>query len=93
MSLEPDFAAKQPNMPKVFLSYARDDSAKAQSLVKALEAQVMAQWGKRDEAIEFLERALALRDAGLVRIKNDPSLDPLRRDSRFAAIERKIGFA
>ncbi len=57
------------------------------------QAQVMAQWGKRDEGIEFLERALALRDAGLVRIKNDPLLDPLRRDLRFAAIERKIGFA
>ena len=57
------------------------------------QAQVMAQWGKRDEAIEFLERALVLRDAGLVRIKNDPLLDPLRPDSRFAAIERKIGFS
>lgn len=54
--------------------------------------QVLAQWGRNDEAIGQLQRALALNDAGLVRMRNDPLLDPLRKDQRFTDIERRIGF-
>ncbi len=71
MSLEPDIAAKQPNMLKVFLSYAREDSAKAQNLVKALEADGFAVWW--DELIsgghafaERIDQALADADVVLV---------------------------
>ena len=52
----------------------------------------MAQWGRGDNALGFLEQALALRDAGLVRLRNDPLLDPVRTQPRFIAIEREIGF-
>lgn len=55
-------------------------------------AQVLAQWGRKDDALAHLEQALALRDAGLVRLRNDPLLDPLREDARFAKIARTIGF-
>ena len=56
------------------------------------QAQVLAQWGRRDEALLELERAFAVRDAGLVRLRNDPLLDPVRDDARFAKLERTIGF-
>ena len=57
------------------------------------QAQVLAQWGRKDDALGQLERALALRDAGLVRLRNDPLLDPVRGDARFAKLEQTIGFA
>lgn len=57
------------------------------------QAQVLAQWGRKDDALAQLEQALALRDAGLVRLRNDPLLDPVREDARFAKIEQTIGFA
>jgi TolB-like protein/Tfp pilus assembly protein PilF len=57
------------------------------------QAQVLAQWGRTDDALAQLEQALGLRDAGLVRLRNDPLLDPVRKDSRFAKIEQTIGFA
>jgi TolB-like protein/Tfp pilus assembly protein PilF len=57
------------------------------------QAQVLAQWGRKDDALAQLEQALALRDAGLVRLRNDPLLDPVRGDARFAKIEQVIGFA
>lgn len=57
------------------------------------QAQVYAQWGDKAEALNHLETAYAKRDAGLVRLRNDPLLDPVRQDARFAEIERRIGFA
>jgi hypothetical protein len=54
---------------------------------------VLAQWDRKKAALEQLELALALRDAGLVRLRNDPLLDPVREDARFAKIEQSIGFA
>ena len=54
---------------------------------------MLAQWGRKDDALKELEQALALRDAGLVRLRNDPLLDPVRNDERFAKIEQAIGFA
>ena len=35
------------------------------------------------EAIEWLEKAVELQDPGLVAIKADPLLDPLRKIDRF----------
>ena len=57
------------------------------------QAQVLAQWGRKHAALTELEQALALRDAGLVQLRNDPLLDPVRQDARFAKIEQAIGFA
>jgi len=33
-----------------------------------------------------------LRDAGLVYMKTDPLIDPLRKEPRFQAIERELKF-
>ena len=56
------------------------------------QAQILAQWGRKDEALATLETAYAKRDAGLVRLRNDPLLDPVREDARFSELEQRIGF-
>jgi tetratricopeptide (TPR) repeat protein len=55
-------------------------------------AQVRAQWGDRDGAIAALNTAIRLRDAGVLQMKTDPLLDPLRTDPRFGAQLRSVGF-
>jgi TolB-like protein len=56
------------------------------------QAQVLAQWGETDEALTCLEKAVASSDAGVVRSKSDPLLDPIRKTVRFAAVERNLGY-
>jgi hypothetical protein len=55
-------------------------------------ATIYAQWGNTSESLEWLERALRLRDPGLVHIKADPLLDPVRKEARFQAVERALKF-
>jgi tetratricopeptide (TPR) repeat protein len=55
-------------------------------------ATIYAQWGNRAKALEWLETALRLRDPGLVNVKTEPLLDPVRKESRFQAIERALKF-
>ncbi|MCM0032110.1 TIR domain-containing protein [Sandarakinorhabdus limnophila] len=57
------------------------------------QAQVLAQWGRIDLALATLERALALRDSGLVLALNDALLDPLRSQARFQSVLARIGFS
>ncbi len=47
------------------------------------QAQVLAQWGRADEAVDRLQRARAVGDSGLTYAGTDPMLDPLRRNPRF----------
>lgn len=56
------------------------------------QAQVLAQWGERDASIARLERALEVGDSGLIYARNDPLLDPVRDDPRFARLLTRIGF-
>ena len=56
------------------------------------QAQVLAQWGELDAAIDALQRALRVGDSGLIYSRNDPFLDPLRDDPRFAQLLNAIGF-
>jgi TolB-like protein/Tfp pilus assembly protein PilF len=47
--------------------------------------------GNRDEAIRWLEQAMADHDSfGITMIKVDPLLDPLRGDPRFEALVQKV---
>ena len=55
-------------------------------------AQIYAQRGDRDRALEGLDTAMRLRDPGFRRLRNDPLLDPLRKEPRFQAIERELKF-
>ena len=56
-------------------------------------AGVHAQRGEVAEAFAALDRAVAISECGAVAdLRNDPMLSPLRRDPRFAAMKRRIGF-
>ncbi|WP_309662675.1 TIR domain-containing protein [Sphingomonas sp.] len=56
------------------------------------QAEVMAQWGRADEAMVRLQRARAIGDSGLSMIATDPLLDPISRDPRYARLVRDLGF-
>ena len=51
-----------------------------------------AQWGDRTKALEWLEAAMPLRDPGLINLKTDPLVDPLRKEPRFQAVMRELKF-
>jgi len=55
-------------------------------------ANIYAQWGNTKQALEWLEKALQLRDQGLQVLKTSPYLDPLRKEQRFQAVERALKF-
>jgi TolB-like protein/Tfp pilus assembly protein PilF len=55
-------------------------------------ATIYAQWGNTPKALEWLDRAMRLRDAGLEFLKTDPLMDPLRKEPRFQAIEQELKF-
>jgi TolB-like protein len=52
---------------------------------------VYAGLGDKDEAFAWLEKSFAARDKGLTYLKIDPCLDPLRSDSRFQDLVRRVG--
>jgi TolB-like protein/Tfp pilus assembly protein PilF len=57
------------------------------------QAQVLAQWGQTDQALICLQQAVSSGDPGVVRSKHDPLLDPIKNSTKFAQIERHLGFA
>jgi tetratricopeptide (TPR) repeat protein len=57
------------------------------------QAQVLAQWGRADEALERLAFALKIGDSGLVHLKVDPLLDPLRSRDEFKHLLAALKFA
>ena len=56
------------------------------------QAQVRAQWADREAALTALERAYRIGDSGLIYLRNDPFLDPVRDDPRFTDLLGRIGF-
>ena len=55
-------------------------------------AEIYASLGDLDRAFAALDRAWQIKDPGLLGLKVDPFLDPLRRDPRFDALLDTIGF-
>jgi TolB-like protein/tetratricopeptide (TPR) repeat protein len=53
---------------------------------------VYAGLGENDQALAWLERAYDERDKGMVSLKVDPALDPLRSDPRFHDLVRRMKF-
>lgn len=54
--------------------------------------EIYAQWGDRARALEWLDKARLLRDPGLVRLKVDKLLDPIRAEPQFQALVAKMNF-
>jgi TolB-like protein len=54
--------------------------------------QIHAQWGERAAALEWLEKARRLGDPGLIYLKTDPLIDPLRNEPRFQEVMRELNF-
>ena len=98
---KPDYWVSQQCLAVIYDKLGRHADAEAElSKLKAAQgdtsayqyATIHAQWGNRAKALEWLETALRLRDPGLVLLKTDPLLDPLRKEPRFQAIERALKF-
>jgi adenylate cyclase len=56
-------------------------------------AAVYAWRGEKDHAFEWLDRAYDQHDAGMPRLRYDPTLASLHDDPRFAELVKKMGFA
>jgi len=48
--------------------------------------------GEKDHAFEWLERAYEDGDMGMLSLRIDPPLDPLRSDPRFQDLVRRMNF-
>lgn len=55
-------------------------------------ATIYAQWGDHARALDWLDTAMRLRDPGLVQLKTDPLMDPLRAEPRFQAVLSQLNF-
>jgi tetratricopeptide (TPR) repeat protein len=55
-------------------------------------AQIYAQRGELDQAIDELQKARASDDSGLVTMYNDPLLEPLRKRPEFSSLLKSLGF-
>ena len=53
---------------------------------------IYAQWGDIPKALGWLESAMRLRDGGLVWLRADPLMNPLRKEPRYQVIERELRF-
>jgi hypothetical protein len=49
--------------------------------------------GDKDRAFKWLNAAYSDRDIGLIRLKTDFLLDPLRSDPRLVELARKVGLS
>ena len=54
--------------------------------------QIYAQLGDADRAFAEFDNAIAVKDTGLVYLKGDPFLGPIRGDPRYAALLKKLNF-
>lgn len=55
------------------------------------QAEVLAQWGRTQDALSALDKAYAVRDGGITSIYMDPLLAPLRKEERYKALLARMG--
>lgn len=56
------------------------------------QAQIRAQMGQIGPALDLLDAARREADSGLIYLRNDPFIDPLRKEPRFVALLQALGF-
>lgn len=69
-----------------------DSLAATRGASVAEQAAGWAAVGEKERALDLIDRAVAQHDAFVVDFKVDPLLDPLRSESRFQAVMRKLNF-
>jgi TolB-like protein/Flp pilus assembly protein TadD len=97
---EPDYWQSQHCLAVIYDKLGRHADAEAVfSKLKAYGdadayqyATIYVQRGNLAQALEWLETALRLRDPGLLQLKTDPLLDPLRKEPRFQTVMRELKF-
>ena len=57
------------------------------------QAQIFAQWGEADAALERLAFARRVGDVGLILLKTDSWMDPLRPRPEFSTLLKSLGFS
>jgi HEAT repeat protein len=67
------------------------DQRKAGSSVTYEIAEAYADLGDKEQAFRWLNTAFQEHDIGLMGLKTDFTLDPIRSDPRFAELVRKVG--
>jgi hypothetical protein len=55
-------------------------------------AEIFAQWGRIPDALAWLKKAVQMRDPGLVLLREDFMLDPIRATQDFQDIERGLKY-
>jgi TolB-like protein/Flp pilus assembly protein TadD len=70
---------------KLLLAQAKDSAT-------YIIAVIYAQWGDKPAALQWLNKAVQLRDGDLKGLKVDPLLDPIRNEPRFKAILARMHF-
>ena len=55
-------------------------------------AMIYAQWGETARALDWLDTAMRHRDPYLIRVRQSPLFDPLRKEPRFQAIQSELKF-
>ncbi len=65
--------------------------AQPDSVTLYQQAQVFAQWRDPDRALAALDQAYRSGDSGILLMKSDPLMDPLRADPRFTRLIDRLG--
>jgi len=55
-------------------------------------AEIYAQWGDTAKAMDWLRKAASFRDTGLILLKIDPFMDPIRGEPEFKEILKSMNF-
>lgn len=88
---------------RAIISARADDRAGAAAVLAKVRAhfsdsasyqysQIHAQLGDLDDAFAALDTAILAGDPGLIFLKRDPFLEPIRRDPRYAALLTRVKF-
>ena len=88
---------------EAILAARSGDRAGAEALITKIRAangdaesyqygEIYAQLRDLDRAFAAFDKAVEVRDPGLINFKREPLLDPIRRDPRFAVLLTRLKF-